>query len=621
MKKKLDQLIKILRKQPTPISAKELATMMGVSDRTIRNYVAEVNQESSIIESNFLGYQLIDGSLKNQNESLVFSEEPRVIKVLRMIIDADDKGLDIFDLTESFFVSESVIKTEINKINELIANDGAKIISRKNKYYISFEDKEANTVIFNLIRDYLPSQRLLNREIQNLIGEIDIRDLVIIVKRAFSKFNKTMNTYEFRNFLLHFAIAINRSEKSDTIDTNEVADIVGYLSNEIFDNYQIRLNDSDLDELRILLGYKTQDMGLNEADLKVLKTTLRNILDKTSIVFGVGLRNEEFESKFFVHLTALIKRSRLGIKQKNPSTISIKTKYPFIFDIAVYITKMLRSELDIVINDDEISLIALHIGSFMSSNEPISNYGINIIIVTQDLTNNYYELEDKIKSSFSKDLITVKTIDAFDFEKMDDLSDIDLIITTSEMDTYSKKVIQVNEIFTQKDQFTISHRINDLINEKNKEFIGDAINDYLDENLFEVNATIKTSVGSINRINELFLNEGYVFEDFKEQVLSREVLSPTSYPTGVAIPHSIDQKSRKTGICILIPKQPIKWDKYQVNLVVGISVSPKDQNRFNKFFPDLVQLLTDESNVDKLKKEHEFNKFKIKLNQMLEKNN
>ena len=47
----------------------------------------------------------------------------------------------------------------------------------------------------------------------------------------------------------------------------------------------------------------------------------------------------------------------------------IMKTYPLIFDISVFVADIIQQETGYVINRDEISLIALHIGSFIESSK------------------------------------------------------------------------------------------------------------------------------------------------------------------------------------------------------------------------------------------------------------
>jgi len=64
---KKKKLLALLSSANHPVTGKELSSRLNVSDRTIRNYIREINEEKLIIQSSSNGYWitvLIKGRLK-----------------------------------------------------------------------------------------------------------------------------------------------------------------------------------------------------------------------------------------------------------------------------------------------------------------------------------------------------------------------------------------------------------------------------------------------------------------------------------------------------------------------------------------------------------------------------
>lgn len=75
-------------------------------------------------------------------------------------------------------------------------------------------------------------------------------------------------------------------------------------------------------------------------------------------------------------------------------------------------------------------------------------------------------------------------------------------------------------------------------------------------------------------ISSRLIKLDYVDSSFFEEVLKREQLSSTAFGN-FAIPHSMKMKAMKTGIDVVITRNPIAWDKYPVNLVLMICFNKK----------------------------------------------
>ena len=55
---KKKKLLALLSSANHPVTGKELSSRLNVSDRTIRNYIREINEEKLIIQSSSNGYRL-----------------------------------------------------------------------------------------------------------------------------------------------------------------------------------------------------------------------------------------------------------------------------------------------------------------------------------------------------------------------------------------------------------------------------------------------------------------------------------------------------------------------------------------------------------------------------------
>ena len=73
--------------------------------------------------------------------------------------------------------------------------------------------------------------------------------------------------------------------------------------------------------------------------------------------------DEEFIAKFTIHVKNLFNRVEHNYYAKNPLTAKIKSTYPLIYDIAVYIAQQFKDMYDIILNEDEIAFISFRIVS------------------------------------------------------------------------------------------------------------------------------------------------------------------------------------------------------------------------------------------------------------------
>ena len=114
---KQNELLRILSDATQSIPSAALARMLGVSERTIRNYVRDLNDsgEASILASRE-GYRL--QSVLCSREAAQSENEGRVWHILSDLLTCKD-GVNAFDEAERLFISASTV---INTIMPQIKN-------------------------------------------------------------------------------------------------------------------------------------------------------------------------------------------------------------------------------------------------------------------------------------------------------------------------------------------------------------------------------------------------------------------------------------------------------------------------------------------------------------------
>ena len=96
-----------------PVTGKELSSRLNVSDRTIRNYIREINEEKLIIQSSSNGYWItvLDSPCNKRKieSSLVYdfsSQNERLLYIAERIITSSEEA-DLYDIADDIYISYS----------------------------------------------------------------------------------------------------------------------------------------------------------------------------------------------------------------------------------------------------------------------------------------------------------------------------------------------------------------------------------------------------------------------------------------------------------------------------------------------------------------------------------
>ena len=132
---KRTQLLNILSSASQSVSSATLANMLGISERTVRNYIKSLNEEGlAVIASSREGYRL--ESKQENSKNTKTENEARVWKVLSDLLINKD-GFNVFDEAETLYVSSStILNTVIPQVKEIIKEYDLRIESQKYQFYL-----------------------------------------------------------------------------------------------------------------------------------------------------------------------------------------------------------------------------------------------------------------------------------------------------------------------------------------------------------------------------------------------------------------------------------------------------------------------------------------------------
>jgi len=639
---KTDMLLDYLKKHSGKdfISAKTLADSLGVTDRTIRHYVKSINEKQpNLIESSRVGYRISSNTSKvviyteNNNDQKI---DNRRFYILRRLIKSSDRGLDLFDLADTLYVSDATIRSDMIYLNRFVAKHGLQVIQQHNRYFLTGDEKSHRKLMMDLIDFSKPTNTSLEEEVQRFLGKISLHELMKLSRNIFEKYHVHPNTYFFKNFVLHLAIAVDRATDNEQLEQSSSPinnrnttsfKIVNDITENLHKMYQIQFSQADKDELAILFigQLKDEEISMNDyASIKVSKA-LEHAIQEIGEVYMVDFDDHNFKTRLLVHVQNLYNRLMQNIYTRNMSVLNIRIKYPIIFDIAVYLASVLSNDLNVEINDDEIAFIALHIGSFLNSQHD-KKHKINTVIITPAYLGQQTEIEKCIQKHFHDDLFIRGIYE--DVSDINSLTSNDLVITTQNPEllrnhfaTINTEIVSIHEFITKHDIALISRAVENLKHNYYVNFLKEKIPELIRDKFF-INISDDSSKEQIMKtIADGFQQNGFVEDDYLKKLNEREKISSTAYPSGVAIPHTMKFEAKKTGLMILKPVSHVEWDSIKVRLIFGIAVNKEDSYTFNKIFPRIIELAAEPFNINYLFGTNTRNEFINRLIELMVRDN
>lgn len=624
------EILAYLHKQENKwVTSNELAAFCECTTRTIRNNIYKINEVTpNLINSTKQGYQInLNIPFEFQSESDVTE---RKSKLLLELIKNSTKGVDLFELADILYISEVTLKKDIQQLKNELKEADVKIVISKDRIKLIGKERAKRKYMISLLYEEGGYRESIKSRIQEMIEFVSIDKLQNIVKEVLAQESITTNQYSMMNIVLHYAISIVRIQQGNTlIETQKTLirkhskeyEISKKIAKILSEEYQIHFSEAETKQLGLLyVGLQNeQSANANHGELdqfvdKKIIDALKIVLANVEETYLIDLQNEQLFIKLAIHVQSLYYRSRYKAYTRNLSLLDIKTSYPVTFDIAVYISSLLQEKLAIDFNEDEISFIALHIGSFLES-ENRDYIRLEIGLLVDDYHDLRTNMLKKLRARFENEA-TIELIENEDYEE-----NFDIILTTNR-DVALEKAgsIFIHPLLTTKDIKKITSRIqtNKKILENN--IRGQQIDRYIVRSLYS--NQIDPSELTPEKIREQMISkmekQTFVTPEFKEKVEKREQMAPTSFPSGIAIPHSIKNDALQSGVSIMTLQEPIYWNDVKVKIIALVAISKKDATEFNDFFEKFVEIVSEPINTKRLSMVESFEEFIRKLKMMME---
>ena len=598
-----ENIISILFENKNWITGRELAQLVGVSDRTIRSDIDVINKffQNDLIESHIrrgylLNQEKYTSIFLNSEYDIPQTPAQRCVYIIQQLLIHED-GVNLTLLQEDIYVSGYSIENDIKRVRkELEKYPNLKLARAKNYIYLKGDEIDKRHLYKELLSKETQGNFLNLNNLALFYKDFDLVEAVDLFVEILKKYEYSIKETMFPMLILHLGISIERMinyqfYKTER-DVESLKKTVEYqISKEYYENLQKRihleLQEDEICLLALLILNKSGEYSPNHIqiqenniDIEVLVNEIVTpVAQKLHIDF---LQDEDLLSGLKMHLEGLIDRYNQNVSVNNLFVQDIKKNYPLLFEMGVMAGNVLEEFYHISINESEMGFIALHFGASyerMNLNSKIKA----IMIIPYD--QNFSSLsQNKIESIFSDRLEIIETLNIFEEAKVLALNP-DLIITltplTHELDILT---IQVSMFINNDDESTIFQAISRLEKKKFQNKFNQKISQLINSNYFYIGLDKTTPTEVIDYLCDRLYEGNIVKKDFKKGVLKREEMSPTSFVYSFATPHALGDYVNIPTISVAILKNPIVWGAYKVKLVILLAINEEDHDILKMFF-------------------------------------
>ena len=631
MEKQHNELIKILAEDKEWQTARTLAMKLNVSERSVKNYIAEINQLlHDPIESSKRGYRMqmedIKAFVRQDEAAIPQSPGERQVYLMEWIITGAirEEEIDLFDVSEKLCVSLETTKKDLAVVKKSFETYRLELQTHGSAVGIYGTERKKRKAFRELIYQLFRENELEMSSIQKMIPQIDIVHLRGILMDESEKNSCYLNEYALMDILLDIAISMARIQNHCVLeDKNEVTAeyredryrLFTSILERIESDYAIHLDEIEENELKLMImslirRRRPAEQTENPKEFLDERTYLLfvRILEYLKDEFDLDelMEDEIFCYKFAGHLKNLLMRLRSGYSAKNMLTESIRESCPLTFECAIGIEQEYGLQMDM----SETAYLALHIGDRLESRLEEKEKISCLVIFPQ-----YYHVANRLLEKIEKEFKDELSISCAYETQPEEKPEAELIISTVPIRGADKgQFVLISPFCNQKDILAIKEHIQKIKGMRSNRKLQGRLKHVLNQKYFVKNPTFGSAEEAITYMTKRLIEDGMAAEDFTEKVLDREKQASTAFGK-IALPHSLKMMGKSTGIFVIISEKPIPWHTQYVNVVLLLCISERDRMLFYDIFDNLISLFVEEKYVQEIAKCKDYKEFE---NLMLE---
>ncbi|MFB8147858.1 BglG family transcription antiterminator [Microbacterium sp. NPDC056003] len=615
-----DRLLGLLLRDGEWATAATLADALGVTPRSIRSYVTAVNARvapGTAIESGSLGYRAGADAAAAQRTAGTDAGTPRdrLHTLVRALLD-DPEGIDTFEFADRLHVSPATLDADLARVRGLLGGTELTLERSASRARLRGTEMAQRRLLSRLAHDEMDAGSFDIVALRRTLGEDSVG------AAAFGPFKADLvaelgaqgyfvNEFGIADVVMHIAIAADRVSQDRGLERptagskpaqEEVAALLGRLAEK---HLGVELGSGDLQHLATLVLTRVvapgaeapADHARSRLDPEV-EAAVRDVVGTASAEFLVDIAHEDFILRLALHVQNLQHRAREQAWSRNPLTRSLKSTYPMIFEVAVFIASRLQERLGIPLPDDEIAYIAMHVGGRLERSRRADQ-----LLTATIVCPGYYDLHELLRSSVDRSLgqaievVGVETRVDPDWASID----TDLVLTTIDPAVPGERIVKIQPFLTDADiervqaaagRIRRSRRLARLRTELERYFAPSAFVRGLGE------AGGEEAV--IRLLGDALIAQGVIDEDYVARTIEREKLSSTAFTDALAVPHALGMTATRTSIAIGIADPSIPWGEGRVQVVALVAFSETDREAFQTVFEQFVEVFSERDSVQRI---------------------
>ncbi|MCW4459948.1 transcription antiterminator [Microbacterium sp. MPKO10] len=610
------ELVRLVRDADSALPGTQLAELLGVSTRSIRQFVADINRSAGrrVIHSSHRGYVLdrsaheiwahgpatATGNGRGPRERLYF--------IARHLVSYSDVATDIYDLADTLYVSPATIEADLTRARELFRLHGLTIRRDRELVVLEGDEREKRSLVKYLFLDagrgFTPQ---MMREFVEAYRDYDLRVTSQEIQQCITNLGWEIDEYSLNDVLVHVTIAADRVRLGHRIPVLQTSRprlpdahsaFMAELTEIVHENFGVMLPESEAQRLTQLVASRVKHYDPIADAVGVpaeIVTIVRDALRDVSEFYLLDLYDESAVRGIALHVWRLRERSSQGIQARNPLGETFKNAHPLVYEVALYFAERVEEKASIEVAADEIDFLAFHLGTQVQKQLEKGPLVTVTVVDVSPFAAGRSRIVDSVASRLAGQGVVVEVVTALDFDWEQIASDI--VVSTIDLEgLVTVPTVLVSPLLGEEDGERVQDAVKSRRKKMAKQRLRSRIMELIEPELFH-------SVDSVGQHEALALmcrrmvDARAVPRDFLESVEAREAKSSTAFGGQFAIPHSMQADAHRSAISVLVARRGIPWGESTVRIVVLFAVASDDVQVFRDVLGEFIPVLSDPENL------------------------
>ena len=624
-------IIKTLVESDT-VTVASLCEAANVSDKTIRNCIADVNLEldnkgfGHIDSKQGTGIRLVANNadrvkLKNLiAENDTFDEDEnnsRLFKALKVILQNKKNQIITTNyLSNYLYLSAPTTLKVVQECRDWLDQFSVDLCVDKKDGISLHSDEVSYRLAVKHFLTKLVNKDEIDSQILYFMPSVDLGFVKKCIITAEKEWHLKLADESFNDTLVYVCLAIHRKSMGKNIEIDkEESKLLKNHSEYGFARKVFELCEIDIEEFENEISFlsiqilcsKVIDCDFSRDTKKMLvdfNNKLDQFIEKLIIVISNVLNVDLTKDKDLVkglqmHLRPCIFRLKYDRGQNCKLTEFVRNEYRRTFKISWIVSVLFEEYFDLKVTEDELNYIVIYIQSAIERNAK----SLNVALVTSSGMGINQMIHDKLKRNF----VEFKHIKVISFHEysISKIEDMDLIITTNQL-AGDERIVEIDEFLSEDSIARIRNKISELDSKPltEKSNFNVICHQLFEPDLIFTNMRFESLESVIKNMCEKLSEKGYVTKKYYKTVLDREEKNSTFIGNNCATPHGDQKEVNISKVCVTTLAQPIKWNEDMVDVVFLLVVKTDTALEIKKtqtFCREYLSLVETTEQVEKLR--------------------